>query len=230
MKTKPHILEVDIALACVKHLQAQGLTVRTEVAVTLPDHGQVFADIVACKTDETGEWFTVVECKRRLDRDLIEQCLRWDGFAQFVVASYETPKARQTSTIRREQMLDHRGVVRWSVSGEQIYKHSNVCVMRTADTRLLSAAFHSHEGTHDAEAGSSTAHRMNSDRQTLVDLASFCQQGATIKQVNQIPKWHNLTAHKLRGLIDANRDWNKLPLDYSGTGITSFHATNKETK
>lgn len=56
---KTLVRETDIGSAVEKYLTAQGLVVRREVPVTLPEHGQVFADLVGCKTDETGEYFTV---------------------------------------------------------------------------------------------------------------------------------------------------------------------------
>lgn len=235
MTTKTHITEKDIAAAVVKHLEAQGLKVRQEVPVVLPDHGQVTADIVACLTDDSCEWFTVVEVKRRLDETLEAQVMRWLGYANRIIACYLLA-GRWTAVLKhRATRLDLASVGRWAVNRslktmdtQQIQPFHSL-----ADTRLISQAFHSHDGSHDPAAGSAAAKRMTPERCKWEPLRKFLHEfwpdvvahsWAFIRR--EVPPMRTFTAAQVRKAIDKG----ECPgVGYRGSAITEFFAT-EETK
>lgn len=218
--TKPRISERETAAAVVKHLESQGLRVRQEVYVTLPDHGQCCADIVACKTDETGEWFMVVEAKRTLSREVLAQAERWQPFANAVAVAHRTPKRNGGVHQWISRQMFSGGIRRYSI-GEAgpIHEHDvwNNAPEYHTDTRLIAAAFHSHDGSADLASGTAAGHRMNGDRALLCELAELIGEGppAHVRNFKALPKYRRLTEHQLCKLIDENRLWPKLPLDYN---------------
>lgn len=162
--TKKIIRETDIAAAVVKHLESQGLKVRQEVYVTLPDHGQIPADIIACKTDETGEWFTVVECKRRLDAELEAQAMRWAGWANEVYAAYLITKRYSAPYANRCSRLHQHGIGRLEATPSGQLLRTDAAAPNIGTHDLISAAFHSSTGAHDPQAGSAGVRRQTEAR------------------------------------------------------------------
>lgn len=240
--TAPKVSERDIAAAVVKHLTAQGLAVRQEVYVTLPDHGQVCADIVACKTDEIGEWFTVVECKRRLYSDLTGQIARWRGLSHNRAVAFEMPKRPTLSTLTECEKVLRRGIQTITfVDG--VLSFSKATTDLEADTRLLSAAFHAHDGSHDPAAGSAAAKRMTQARCVWEPLRKYLKDTHDYAQTmlakhdepwtptsswsairRNVPEMRKFTAAKCRKAIDGGTC---VGVGYRGESITEFYAKEK---
>jgi hypothetical protein len=164
--TKPKVSEREIAAAVVNYLTAQGLKVRQEVPCVLPDIGLVTADIVAMKADETGEYFTVVECKVRLDAKLEMQSRRWIGYAHRVIAAYLIPRLVHEQQRQRAGRMDSCGIGRalYIDDVEPVEIAHQPAHADFATNGILSNAFHSHDGSQDLPAGSKTGRRMNASR------------------------------------------------------------------
>lgn len=206
MNTRTKVSEKEIAAAVRVYLESQGLTVRAEVPVTLPDHGQVFADLVGMKANETGEVWTICECKRRLDASLEDQVKRWMPFAQYVIAAHGAPKVATRQYDMRAKRIVWSGVGRLIVHPDGPMRAPESPAFHEADTRLLSAAFHSHSGEHDPAAGSAAAKRMTPERCRWERARKWLEQhpGVGFKWVNvrrDIPELRMVTSAQARRAI-----------------------------
>ena len=224
------VSEKDIAAVVRKHLESQGLKVRSEVPVVLPDIGRVTADLVACRADPEGDSFTVVECKRKLDATLEAQCRRWLNHANEIYAVY-LPFSRATDrTLERLSRLHSHGIGRATFSDGaltfiEISSHS------CSDDSLVAKAFYSHDGSHDAVAGIAAAKRMTPERcrwealRKLLNEAPGGGAGSWRMIRRLLPEMRRFTPAQVRRAIDRGEC---VGIAYRGTSITEFYATEKK--
>ena len=156
------ILETSIAGPIRSFLEAQGLTVRSEVPVIHPTEGSVSIDLVALYPSDAGDEWSVIEVKRTLNSELEAQAMRWRGLANRIYYAH-APQARVTKVTReRRERLDSYGFGHITIgNGVNIIKNGTHF---DANTRLIESAFHAHDGSHDAVAGSAAVKRMTPER------------------------------------------------------------------
>lgn len=165
--TKPRISECEIAqrgFAEIQSVSEDDLTTRSELVVTIPEAGQVPIDLVYRCADSTNEYFGGVEAKVSLNRDLVAQIRRLRGLVNERWVIYCEPRHRTAALENYESWLDREGVGRVIVCGETARLAHIGLFNPDADTRLIAAAFHSHDGSLDAKAGSAAAKRMTAEK------------------------------------------------------------------
>ena len=160
------ISESHVAEAVIKELLRidPTLKIRRELPIIHPTEGLVSIDIVACKTEPDGNRFSVIECKRRLNTELVGQILRWVGLANRRYVAHLAPKRASRIFRERRNSLDFSGIGRFTLLNDFTISSSVAKYKASADTRLLSAAFYAHDGSLDPAAGSSSARRMDQSR------------------------------------------------------------------
>lgn len=231
--SKTLISEKDIAAAVRKYLEGQGLVVRGEVPVTLPDHGQVFADLVGCKAGELGDTFVVVECKRRLDDELESQANRWRDHANQVVVAYQERGRISSANAHRATRMDAHGIGRIVVGAFGIHVVTDAIFDGAIGTSTLSAAFHSHDGSLDPAAGSAAAKRMTPAKCEWESLRAFLGRALPDQTWvwsgirNNVPELRRFTASAVRKAIDKGEC---VGVGYRGRAITEFYATSTGEK
>lgn len=226
MTTKTTIRETDIASVVVAYLKGCGMQVRQDVPVTHPTEGLVSVDILAVN----GDSLTAIECKRRLNGELKAQCLRWVGMANSIIAAHESHK-RVTDRYREiADELHTAGVSRLVIQNGRIYGNQPSGVDHGADTRLLMEAFRSHDGSHDAQAGSAAAKRMTPERCQWEPLRKYLDpftpqafRWSTIRQ--HVPEMRRYTSARAVKAIDSGEC---VGVNYTAHAPRQFYATEEK--
>lgn len=203
MTTKTTIRETDIASVVVAYLKGCGMQVRTEVPVLHPTEGLVSIDVLAWKEDTNR--LTVVECKRQMNAELESQCKRWLGRAHAIIAAHIPHKRYTTFYYERIERLYECSIAHMIVSGDRVGVVDGYSLNDGADTRLLMEAFRSHDGTHDAQAGSAAAKRMTPERCAWEPLRKYLAgtTGATWKYIRrEVPEMRRYTSAAAVKAID----------------------------
>ena len=221
------ITEKDIDEAAIAQLSLNGLAHRRQVVVTLPEHGQVSADVVFKKTMPDVEILTVVESKLRPDAEWESQLRRWVGFADYILGCYGPVKVFKSPTLVRFKRTDALGIGRASCgeNGVLIVSRHPIYLGRTSD--ILLDAFNAHDGSQDAPAGSAGAKRMTPARTQWEPVRRFLKNEMPGDQASMIVIRRNVlaarefTAHQLRKAIDKGE---ARGIGYTDDAITRFYA------
>lgn len=205
------------------------LSWRTELPLVLPEHGGVSADLVYCAAMPEGDCFGVVEAKYKCNNEVVAQAMRWLGHAHYIYVAYIQPVSMRDAMRARMNLLDRAGIGRIAIIGE-VAEIVQGAVYQECDARLIAEAFAQHDGSADAASGSASAHRMNGDRALLCRIAEVVGAGMMFKEMPHDIQCAAKSPYRLRQLIDANRDWPKLPMDFDGHAQTTFYRTNNGEK
>lgn len=137
------------------HLSDHGLDCRTELPVTLAGQ-QVSSDIVARRETEAGAWwYVVVELKRALTPEAVEQATRWVGLSNQVLVGVVEPRriSERTKLMADVCAANGIGVLFITAAGSVITKVKSAH-NADADTRVVQHAFEQPASAPDPPAGS----------------------------------------------------------------------------
>lgn len=174
--------EAMLAAEVLRWLEGQGFTTYSEV--TMPNGSQERADIVATRSGHPLH-VAVVQCKRELSFDLLEQADRWRHFAHAVwiaVPSAKKSSARSFAIHRLAHKALLLGVLTVDASVEE------VCApfVREATDRDVQALIDSLRPGHQthAAAGSPAGGQYTSFKQTCERLAAYVREhdGCTMSE------------------------------------------------
>lgn len=115
--------EAEIGRVVVAELQRQGYETYEEVEA---DRGR--ADVIGRR----GPLLVVVECKQALSLRLLDQVVRWNGYANRVIAAIED--GRFGDAVRRLARADGFGL--WRVSSDSIHEDVSPRLLRRTEGRL----------------------------------------------------------------------------------------------
>lgn len=196
-------------------------TVREDMPVTHPTEGQVAPDIVRESPAETlPNWIVVAEAKKRIGSELLNQCMRWRGFANEIWAIIETPKKRTPQFANWVHRFWPHGIGVILSNGHEFYVELAAIHFPDAKTGLLTRAIHA---TPDCgpPAGSQSAQRITDARRVwkpeLDYLRSVMGEGVHFAEI----KYHTRTrrtAAAFRKAIDEGG----LPARYDGYPKSKF--------
>lgn len=220
-----------LAKRCIIDLHAKQndgsvLTWREELFVTLPDEGQVCADLVACVTNSGSEWFNVIECKARLTNDLIGQAERWIGHSNSVSVAYVQPKLVGDPFYARISECARLGIGRYGIFRRGCGLVSSPLIVLD-DCRLLSAAFHATPES-GPPAGSAACKRNTASRNQWQAATALLQDGrsrAWKAIVAELSEYRSVSAHQARQAL-IKGEWLGVK-DYVLGGVTMFEASEK---
>ena len=105
----PRFSEASICKAVARAAEHCGWTVYAEVSLPTPHGGRAPADLVLQRGDET----TIVEAKKALTWQLIEQAERWVGMANYSIAVCPSTSAKWKDIARKATHAIGVGLIFW---------------------------------------------------------------------------------------------------------------------
>lgn len=199
------------------------MAVRNELVINIAGQNYPLDMVIRCVTSD-DEWFVYINTKVSLNHECMEQAKRLIGIADYIVNVVEAgSKSISASHHRRRESCIDKAMGLWYVQPNDAVDVFCVAHRKNADNRRIAEAFAMHDGSRDPDAGVAADHRMTTERSLLCKIAEFVGEGAEFTPIKQQFRTVK-TAHRLRELIDANREWKKLPLDYDGYPRTRFFA------
>ncbi len=161
--------------------------------------------------------YGVLEGKAVLNRELEQQLVRWFGMVHYLWTVFTVPAIVKEPWRNRKARLLARGVgIVQIIGGVAKIAQGEHARFQEADTRVFEAAFLAHDGSQAPAAGVASAQRITGERAILCNIADMLTPGVRVnmKFIRAIPLFRTITEHKLCKMIDAERGWAKLPLDY----------------
>jgi len=220
--------ETHIGHAMNAELEARAFSTRSELVVTIDgcDH---YADVAGVDSD--GH-YVVIECKRRLSGDLVNQCVRWRRRAHQVYAAVSEPHQRTKPHEILREVLQRNGVGLFYVTdGGAAVRQLAAQFTEGADVRALGEAF----VNQTVQAPSPPAGSANSGGVKRITRSRGRWQPVT-DWVNENPgfpwklirktlggEWKRVTPAKAREAVDRG-EW--LGVRYDGD---VFYPDNEET-
>lgn len=168
--------EIELAEKVVAWLESQHWDVYQEVQ---PGAFDRTADIVAVN----GQLLWVVECKTSFSLALLEQAVRWRGYANYISIATPSPKRHSRGTDAGRLFLRHFGIGLIHVHNRDYDSVSQYHLCRPALSRkrsdTLFNAITEHHKTY-AKAGNSKNMRWTPFQQTCSELQSIVQRNPGI--------------------------------------------------
>lgn len=168
--------EVELAEKVVAWLEVQHWDVFQEVQ---PNAFDRTADIVAL----SGNLLWVIECKTSLSLALLEQAIRWRGYANFISIATPNPKRGSRGSDAAKMFLNHFGIGKITVRNRNYnaVSQDHNCkpkLNRQRSNTLFNAITENHKTW--AKAGNSEGIRWTPFQQTCHELANIVKQNPGI--------------------------------------------------